>query len=97
MLLSADKRQAIPEQSFLDTLLSSTKFSSEEYKVKEAYLFFNDLPVDLASSNVVVSRQGDIEISFVIAQVKIHFAPVVENIDFAWNRMRKTQKLILSR
>jgi hypothetical protein len=47
-------------------------------------LLFNHVRVDLAGRDVVVAREGDVEVALVVAEVEIGFAAVVEDVDLAW-------------
>lgn len=49
---------------------------------------FNNMRVDFTGRDVVIPGQGDVEVSLVIAEIKVGFAAVVEDIDFAWKRRR---------
>lgn len=56
----------------------------------------DDLRVDLARSEVVLFREGDVEVAFVIAQVEVGFAAVVEDVDFAvFGRRHRTSAAIV--
>lgn len=43
-------------------------------------LFFYDLLIYLPSCDIVIPGQGNIQVSFVVAQIKVDFTPIVENI-----------------
>ena len=51
-------------------------------KVISSSLGFNDLHVDFAGCDVVVFREGDVEVSLVVSQVKIDFSSIVEHKHF---------------
>jgi hypothetical protein len=44
-------------------------------------LALNDMLVDLAGGDVVVTGKGDIEVALVVAEVEVGLASVVENVD----------------
>lgn len=44
-------------------------------------LTFNDMLVDLSRCDVVFPSQCDVQVTFVVAQVKIDFPPIVKNKD----------------
>jgi hypothetical protein len=48
-----------------------------------AHLSVDDVLVDLASREVVLPREGDVEVAFVVAEVEVRFAAVVEDKDLA--------------
>ena len=50
-------------------------------EVVSSSLGFDDLHVDLAGCDVVVFREGDVEVSLVVSQVKIDFSSIVEYKD----------------
>ncbi len=41
----------------------------------------NDLAIDLAGGDVVVTAEGDIEVSFVVTEVEIGLSSIVKNVD----------------
>lgn len=51
-------------------------------KVVASSLALNDMLVYLAGGDVVFTRQGDVEVAFVVAQIEIDFAAIVEYKDF---------------
>jgi len=53
-------------------------------KIFSFSLLLNDFTIDLASGDVVVSAESDVEVSLVIAQVKVDLAAIVEDVDFTW-------------
>jgi hypothetical protein len=46
-------------------------------------LALDDMLVDLARRDVVLARQGDVEVALVVAQVEVDFAAVGEDENFA--------------
>jgi hypothetical protein len=52
------------------------------------YLLLDDLAVDLARGDVVVARQGDVEVALVVAEVEVGLAAVVEHVHLAVLRRR---------
>ena len=52
-------------------------------QVVTAALPLDDLRVDLAEGDVVVSCEGDIEVALVVAQVEIDFSAIVQDVDFS--------------
>lgn len=46
-------------------------------------LAFDDVLVDLARGDVVITGQGDVEVTFVVAEIEVDFAAVGEDEDFA--------------
>jgi hypothetical protein len=44
---------------------------------------FDHLAIDLASSDVVVSSESDVDETFVVAKIEIHFSTIVKNVHFA--------------
>jgi hypothetical protein len=52
-------------------------------KIVSASLALNDLLVDLASCNVVVAGEGDVEVALVVAEVEVDFAAIREDKNFA--------------
>jgi hypothetical protein len=48
---------------------------------EDTHLLLNDLTIDLASRDIVVARQGNIQVTFIVSQVQIDLSAVVQNID----------------
>jgi len=48
-------------------------------------LFLNNLPVNLPSRDIVIPAQSDIQIAFIVSQIEINFATVVQNVDLPYN------------
>jgi hypothetical protein len=46
-------------------------------------LALDDMLVDLAGCDVVVAREGDVEVALVVAEIKVDFAAVGKDKDFA--------------
>ena len=46
-------------------------------------LLLNDVRVDFARGEVVVSAKGDVQVALVVAQVEVSFTAVVEDVDLA--------------
>lgn len=44
-------------------------------------LFFDDLFIDLSCREVVVAREGDIQVSLVVSEVQVDLSPIVEDED----------------
>ena len=44
-------------------------------------LFFDDLSVDLSCRNVVVTREGSIQVSLVVSEVQVDLSPIVKDIN----------------
>jgi hypothetical protein len=51
-------------------------------KVITATLAFNDVLVDLASRNVVLTRQSDVEVALVVSEIEIDLTAIVQDEDF---------------
>jgi hypothetical protein len=47
------------------------------------HLFFNHLLVDLARRDVVITRKSDIEVTFIVSEVEVHFSSVIKNVNLA--------------
>jgi len=45
-------------------------------------LLLDDVLVDLASGDVVLAREGDVEVTLVVAKVEVDFTAIVEDKDF---------------
>jgi hypothetical protein len=45
-------------------------------------LLLDDVLVDLACGDVVLAREGDVEVAFVVAKVEVDFTAIVEDKDF---------------
>jgi hypothetical protein len=45
-------------------------------------LSFDDLPIDFARGDVVVSGKCDVQVTLVISKIKVDFASVIQNIYF---------------
>lgn len=56
-------------------------------KVVASSLLLDDMLVDLACRDVVVSSQGDVQVSLVVAQVQVDFTTIVKNEAFAMSVM----------
>lgn len=52
-------------------------------EVVTSSLLLNDMLIDLAGRDVVLARERDVQVAFVVAEIEINFAAVVENEDFA--------------
>ena len=52
-------------------------------QVVAAALTLDDVPVDFASRDVVLTRERDVEVALVVPKVEVNLAAVVENEDFA--------------
>ena len=52
--------------------------------IEETDLLLDDLAVDLARGNVVVTREGNVEIAFVVAEVEVDLSAIVEDVDLAY-------------
>jgi hypothetical protein len=46
-------------------------------------LALNDMLVNLARRDVIVARQGDVQVALVVAEIEVDFAAIGENEDFA--------------
>lgn len=46
-------------------------------------LFLDDMLIDLASRDVVLPGQGNVQVAFVVAQIQVHLPSVVQNEDLA--------------
>ena len=44
-------------------------------------LFFNDLSVDLSCRNVVVAREGNVQVPLVISKIQVDLPAIVQDID----------------
>lgn len=47
-----------------------------------ATLTLDNVLVDLAGGNVLVAREGDVEVTLVVSEIEVDFAAVVEDVDF---------------
>lgn len=47
------------------------------------HLLFDNLAVDLAGCNIVIARQGYVEIALIVSEVKVNLSAIVQDIDFA--------------
>lgn len=56
-------------------------------------LFVDDRLIDLAGGQVVVSGQPDVEETFVVAQIQVYLAPVIQHEHFPWTSVGMTQSL----
>lgn len=52
-------------------------------EVVAATFALNNMLVDLACGDVLVTRESDVEVAFVISEVEVDFAAVVEDVDLA--------------
>lgn len=52
-------------------------------KVISSSLALYDMLIDLSRGDVILSSQGDVEISFVISKVKVDFSAIIEDEAFA--------------
>ena len=50
-------------------------------------LALDNVLVDLASGDVVVAREGDVEVALVVAKIEVNFTAVGEDKDFAMPRI----------
>lgn len=51
-------------------------------KIVAATLTLDNVLVDLAGGNVLVAREGDVEVTLVVSEIEVDFAAVVEDVDF---------------
>jgi hypothetical protein len=51
-------------------------------KIVATTFTLNDMLVYLASSNVVLASESNVEVSFVVAKVEVDFAAIIEDKDF---------------
>jgi hypothetical protein len=59
-------------------------------------LLLDDIPINLSCRNIVVLRQCDIKVAFVVAQIQICFTTIVQHKDFAYelqSRRRDDRKV----
>lgn len=57
-------------------------------KVVATTFTLNDMLVYLASSNVVLASESNVEVPFVVAKVKVDFAAIIEDKDFTVSVIR---------
>lgn len=58
-----------------------------------AYLTLNDLLVDFAGGNVVVTSQANVKETLVIAKVEINLATILKDKDLAYNHQNQYQHI----
>lgn len=51
-------------------------------EIVTATLTLDNVLVDLAGGDVLVAREGDVEIALVVSKIEVNFAAVVEDVDF---------------
>jgi hypothetical protein len=57
-------------------------------KVISPSFLFNDVRVDFTGGDVVVTGEGDVEVSLVVSEVEICFSAIVEHVYFAWQNIK---------
>lgn len=70
----------------LSFTLEITDLASTDHAKKYSlttHLFFDDLHVYFTCSDVVVARQRNIQISFIVSKIEIDFAAIVKNVNLA--------------
>jgi hypothetical protein len=50
----------------------------------QPYLFLYDMLVYLSGRDVVIPRQGHVKVPFVISQIEINLAAVIQYVDFPY-------------
>lgn len=58
-------------------------------------LFLYNVFVDFSGGDVVVSRQSNIQITLIVAQIEVDLSTIVQNVDFACGEQNR-YKLLLS-
>lgn len=51
-------------------------------EIVTATLTLDNVLVDLAGGDVLVAREGNVEIALVVSKIEVNFAAVVEDVDF---------------
>jgi hypothetical protein len=70
--------QVIPSTLFIHESKLRTRLINECTR-----LLLDDLPVDFSRGDIVIARERDIQISFIVAKIQIHFTTVIEDINLA--------------
>lgn len=50
-------------------------------QVVAATLTLNYVLVDLAGGDILVAREGDVQVTFIVSEIEIDFTAIVEDID----------------
>lgn len=87
-----------PAQFCLDIRLSSGTNINNEIpgrRTEYTHLLFDNLPIYLSRGDVIIAAEGNIEVAFVVAQIKINFSPIVQYVYLAC--MKRNSAVLLTR
>jgi hypothetical protein len=82
LLRAIDGNSGNPFNPVLDCIRQVWNNLDRLADVLASTLLLDDVLVDLACGDVVLAREGDVEVAFVVAKVEVNFTAIVEDKDF---------------